>query len=87
MEENKQIEKKLSYEQLEQAAAILQQKLLQAEAKIQSINFTAVRLDYLFKVLDKSTHFNKEFIDKCSEEIVSLMTIENEELAEEETTK
>ena len=32
------------------------------------------RLDYLFKVIENSTSFNKDFVNSCIEEIKSLMT-------------
>lgn len=33
------------------------------------------RLDYLFKVMEFQSMFDKSFVEKCSKEIVDLMTI------------
>lgn len=79
MEENK----KLTYEQLEQVASTLQQRCIHAEGKLASLNMTTIRLDYLFKVLDRDKFFSREFINKITEEIESLLKIEDS--AEENT--
>lgn len=80
MEENKEaMENKLSYEQLEMVAAQLQQRAMQAEARLGSINLTTMRLDYLFKVLDHSTHFCDSFVKDCGAEIVDLLEVKKPE--------
>lgn len=88
MEETKKQEamnnSKPSYEQLEQIAQVLQQKYLQAENNIRAINMTSIRLDYLFKVLDKAQYFSEEFINKCAKEIEDIVDIKEEEIIPEE---
>lgn len=81
MEENK-IEEKLSYEQLEKAALILQQRCNNAEAKLTAIEVTAVRLNYLFKVTEKAEMFPKWFVEKTINEIVELLDIKEQETKE-----
>lgn len=70
---------KLSYEQLEQVAIQLNQKVMQAEARLASINLTAMRIEFLFKVLDKSQFFSFDFVNKCSAEIENLMEVKKED--------
>lgn len=83
-ETNKTNEERMSYEQLMEAAKMLQQRAIVAEQKLMAINITAMRLQYLFTVLDHSTHFSPEFVDKCSKEIVGLLEVkENIEETEE----
>jgi hypothetical protein len=84
MEENKEEQKveKLSYEQLNNVALQLQQRVIQAEQRLKEINYAAMRLNYLFEVLKQSTHFSEEFIKKCSDEIVELLTVDTEETKE-----
>ena len=36
------------------------------------------RLDYLFKVMEFQSMFDKSFVEKCSKEIVDLITIKEE---------
>lgn len=80
MEENKEVmEDKLSYEQLEMVAAQLQKRAMQAEARLSSVNLTTMRLDYLFRVLNYSTHFSEDFIKDCVAEIVDILKVENPE--------
>lgn len=74
--EEKETTQKLTYEQLEQAAVQLQQRLMFAENKLRSINFAEVRLTWLFKVLEHKVDFPIEFVDKCANEIETLLTIE-----------
>ena len=40
-----------------------------------NINNTFTRLNYLFKVLENSQHFNSDFIIKCAEEIENTITV------------
>lgn len=69
---------KLTYEQLEQAAMQLQQRLIMVENKLRSIDFASMRLTWLFKVIENKGSFSMEFIDKCADEIKNLLTIEEE---------
>lgn len=77
MEENKTTTEnnKPSYEQLEQIALQLQQKALQAEARLRAINLTTMRLEYLFKVLDRAKFFPDQFVNDCSTEIVDFLEV------------
>ena len=75
MEENNTTNNKLSYEQLEMVAAQLQQRAMQAEARLSSINLTTMRLDYLFRVLDRASHFPEKFVEDSVAEIVDLLEV------------
>lgn len=79
MEENKETNNKLSYEQLEMVAAQLQQRAMQAEARLGSINLTTMRLDYLFRVLDRASHFTEKFVADSAAEIVDLLEVKKPE--------
>lgn len=81
MEENK----KLTYEQLEKIALEMQQRCLMAENRLKAINFTATRLDYLFKVIQYEDTFNVDFVEKCVREIEELLTLEENTKETEET--
>lgn len=74
MEENK---KKLSYEELENVAAQLQQENMQFRQMINQINYNNFfkRLDYLFEVLKLSHMFPQEFTTDCSDEIMQCMKV------------
>lgn len=76
MEETKETSHKLTYEQLNQAAIQLQQRLMMVESRLRSIDLTSMRLTWLFKVLENKESFTPEFISKCAEEVESLLTLE-----------
>lgn len=76
-EKNETTQQKLTYEQLEQIALQLQNRAMQAESRLASINMTTTRLNYLFKVLEYSSHFCDSFVKECGAEIVDLL--ENKE--------
>lgn len=82
-ETNKTNEGKISYEQLMEAAKMLQQRALVAEQRLMAINLTTMRLEYLFKVLDHSSYFSTEFTDKCSKEIEDTLMVNKEEETKE----
>lgn len=84
MEEKEKTETKLTYEQLENAAMQLQQRLIIAENKIRNIDFTAMRLNWLFKVLENKYSFEDKFLNKCSKEIEDILTLEETEEIKEE---
>lgn len=67
---------KLTYEQLEQAAMQLQQRLMMAENKLRSIDFAAMRLTWLFKILENKGSFSAEYVNKCAKEVEDILTIE-----------
>lgn len=86
MEEKKDVlekgntpDNKFTYEQLESIAANLSSQVQQLGAKLQEANMynTFKMLDYYFKVLEVFPTIKgeyKEFIDKCTKEIVSIMS-------------
>lgn len=77
MEETKNVEKKLSYDELENAANELLMQNQQMYNELQKANMSNVfkRLDYLFKVVEFNTSFNTEFVNSCVAEIEEMMTI------------
>lgn len=88
MEENKETNNKLSYEQLEKVAVQLQQRAMQAEARLNSINLATIRLEYLFKVLDRASYFPEGFIADSAAEIVDILDYKKfEESAVTENSK
>lgn len=77
MEETKNVEKKLSYEELEKAANELLMQNQQLYAELQKANMANVfkRLDYLLKVVEFNTVFDTEFVNNCTAEIKDMITI------------
>ena len=77
MGENKE---KLSYEQLEEVARQMESQLRQVYAKLQDSNMSNLfkRLDFLFKVLETEHMFPLAFVQKCADEIKSILTIPEE---------
>lgn len=67
---------KPTYEQLEKVVSQFQQKVVILENKLRSIDFASMRLTWLFKVLENETVFPIEFVNKCTEEVKSILTIE-----------
>ena len=84
MEEKNETTDGLTYEQLEQIALQLHNKVIQTEARLNSINLAAMRLDYLFKILDKSPFFPKKFVDECVAEIIDRLEVKKDSKAIEE---
>ena len=80
MEENKE-KKKLTYEQLNEIANQLMQENMKLKQKCQELYMvdTIKRLEFLFKVVESTYSFNKEFRDTCANEIIELMTPVQEE--------
>lgn len=73
--------KKFSYEELSNICSQLQSKcnqLIQQNLQLQQQQIF-IRLDFLFKVLDKKEDFDANFVSTCKKEIVSLMSIEDKE--------
>lgn len=85
---NKAEEKKLTYEQLNDACNQLwqQNKQLAMRAKELEQCVMSKRLDYLFKVLELSGKFGSDFVVSCANEIEQAMTVpaSNGESGEEE---
>lgn len=79
MEETKEVPAKASYEQLEQLVVKLQQRLTMTEMKLRNIDFASLRLTWLFKVIENKDMFSVEFLNKCTEEIENILTIETAE--------
>ena len=79
MEENK--EKKLTYEQLNEIANQLMQENMKLKQKCQELYMVDIikRLEFLFKVVESTYPFDKEFRDICATEIKELMTPVQEE--------
>ena len=81
---------KMTYEQLESVARQLSEQNRELYTKLQQRDMMNIfkRLDYLFRVVENHTKFGKAFVDKCKDEIVTLMTIpekEDEEVKETES--
>lgn len=72
---------KLSYEQIENIAHQLSEQNRQLLAKLQELNMANMfkRLDYLFKVIENGHMFKQYFLEKCIEEVESLMTVPEQE--------
>lgn len=76
-------EKKLSYEELENIAHQLSDQARSLYARVQQLENNALfqRLNFLFKVVDKSCmlSFPDDFVKKCADEIVDILTLPEEE--------
>ena len=81
METQSQRPEKMSYEQLENVAHQLSEQNRQLFTKLQEMNMTNVfkRLDYLFKVVENGHMFKQDFLEKCIDEVESLMTVPEQE--------
>lgn len=77
----KQAEKKLSYEQLNDACNQLLQQNRQLAVQNKQLEQFAMnkRLDYLFKVIEFSKEFTSDFVGNCASEIEEALTITQEE--------
>lgn len=71
----------MSYEQLENVAHQLSEQVRQLYAKLQEANLENMfkRLDYLFRVVENAHSFSVDFVNKCTSEIESLMTLPDPE--------
>ena len=78
---------KMTYEQLESVPRQLSEQNRELYTKLQQMDMMNIfkRLDYLFRVIENHTKFGKVFVDKCKDEIVTLMTIPEKEDVKEET--
>lgn len=79
MEETKNVENKLSYEELERAANELMMQNQQLYSELQKLNMVNAfkRLDYLFKVIEFNTVFDTEFVNNCRDEIMDIIVIKD----------
>lgn len=85
--ENKEVKKeKLSYEELENVCHQLSEQSRSLYEKLQESNMNNLfkRLDYLFAVIENSEKFPEDFTKKCTDEIVTAMTIKEESTNTEE---
>lgn len=75
MEENTK-KSELTYEQLTEIANQLSRDNHTLRQQMQEMNYFNLfkRLDYLFKVVENDTKFAADFVETCTNEIVSLMT-------------
>lgn len=75
-EQNKETQKKLTYEQLNDACSQLFQQNQQLARQLREANMEGMfkRLDYLFKAVELSNSINDpEFINSCIDEIKEAM--------------
>lgn len=79
--------KPLDIDQVKMVASQLQQRCVMLENKLRSIDLTTMRLNYLFKVLENKLCFPKDFVNKCTNEIVDLMDDSSEEEQSKEEEK
>lgn len=79
MEETKNVENKLSYEELERAANEFMMQNQQLYNELQKLNMVNAfkRLDYLFKVIEFNTVFDTEFVNNCRDEIMDIIVIKD----------
>ena len=85
--------KQMSYAQMEDIANQLSNQSRALYQKLQNSNNENVyaRLDFLFRVIDHdevfSKHLKNEFVDKCMDEIILLLTIPEEKKSPEDGKK
>ena len=79
------VEEKKTYEQLEAENVQIKQQAEAMYRQMQQMNMANIfkRLDYLFNVIKERTAFPQEFVEKCTNEIVSLLTIPEEQKQKE----
>lgn len=87
MEEQNVKQKELTYEELKNVAVQLQQRCMNLENKLRSIEVASVRLNYLFKIVKYKESFSNDFVLNCIKEIEDLITIEEESTIEETTSE
>ena len=84
---NSPVEKKLSYEELENVAHQLSEQARSLYARVQQLETNAAfqRLNFLFKVIDRNAiaAFSTDFVEKCAKEIEEIMTLPEEEVSED----
>lgn len=85
MEENKVTNEvktnKYSYEELENICHQLSEQARTLYTQLQEANLSNIytRLSFLFKVMENAAMFDADFTDKCSNEIVRLMAVEEDD--------
>lgn len=77
--EERESVKPLDIDQVKMVASQLQQRCAMLENKLRSIDLIAMRLKFLFQILENKVCFSKEYITKCADEIKDLMSDGSEE--------
>ena len=77
MEEKEIKKEKLSYEELNNVCHQLSEQTRSLYKRLEEANLNNAfrRLDYLFAVLGEDKHFSSDFVKKCANEIVDILTI------------
>lgn len=70
--------KQLTGEQIKQIIAQLQEEVKTLKGKLNAIDMTALRLNYLFKVVDLREAFGEEFVASATAEIQDILTVPSE---------
>lgn len=80
---------KLSYEELSNVCNQLDTKCRQLSQQLYQLQQSQalLRLEFLFKIIDKKDSFDKTFVDDCINEIKEIMTIKEESEIKEENKK
>ena len=71
--------KKMSYDELEKMNGYLIKQMDEMNTALKQNQFQelVVRLNFCFKVLEFSKHFDKEYVTKCAEEIQHVLVMED----------
>lgn len=80
--ESKEVNRKLTYEQLNDACNQLFQQNQQMRKAIEELNMANMfkRLDYLFKVVENAGTFkDSDFLNSCMDEIKETLTLQPED--------
>lgn len=79
--DSKEVNQKLTYEQLNEACNQLFQQNKQLTARLREVEqfLGNKRMDYLFKVIEFSTLFHSDFVVNCVDEIEEAMKIPQSE--------
>lgn len=77
---------KLSYEELSNVCNQLDTKCRQLSQQLYQLQQSQalLRLEFLFKIIDKKDSFDKNFVNNCVNEIKEIMTIKEESKVKEE---
>lgn len=86
-EVNMNNKKPLTLEQIKQIANTLYAENKELKAMLQDRDATLAQLDYLFRVVESTYPFDKEFRDKCATIIVKLMSPVQEKKDESKESK
>lgn len=70
--------KQLTGEQIKKIIAQLQEEVKTLKGKLNAIDMTALRLNYLFRVVDLREAFGEEFVASATAEIQDILTVPSE---------